>query len=238
MYNQAPQTELCTHVEASALWQPAREEIIMKRRILAVLAGISTLVAMGLTTAASAGASGHRQATRAAAGRLAAGFPDGVLCDLESTPLCMNGFDGSGGLIKGFHYTPGDAQDVAVTQDTTICGPKGEVTADCPFKPGLNLNNLNIGEPIVYINNYTNGKLYYADSSGNLREGSVGDDFVLSGNLTGTDPESDLIDVQASNALSISNEWDEACTTGLGNPIVVKFHSPTDARCIWSKHSS
>jgi hypothetical protein len=210
----------------------------MKYRILAVLAAISTLVVVGLTTAASAGASGHRQATRAAATRLAVGFPDGVLCDFESTPLCMNGYDGTGGLIKGFHYTPGDAQDVAVTQDTTICGPNGVVTSNCPFKLGLDLNTLYIKDPIVFISNYTNSKLYYADSSDNLREGSIGDDFVVQGDLTGSNAKADLIDVQASNALSINREWDQACTTGLGNAIVVRFPPASDADCVWTKHSS
>jgi hypothetical protein len=51
-------------------------------------------------------------------------FNDVELCDFQG-PLCMNGFDGNGGLVKSYPITPGNAQDVNVTK-LSNCG--GTVT--------------------------------------------------------------------------------------------------------------
>jgi hypothetical protein len=213
----------------------------LSHKIIAVLAVLTLPIAMAFATAASASVSDRHQAAHGT-WRVTPdwGFEEGVLCDSEATPLCMSGYDGSGGLVKGEHYSPGAAQDAVATQNTTICGSSGLVTSDCPFTSGLNLNNMFKKSPILYISNFTNGKLYYADPSDNnlMREGSSGDDFVQDGNLTGSGAGAALIDVQATNALDSYGEYVVACTNGLGNAVEMIVPQDGVIDCAWIEKSS
>ncbi len=169
-----------------------------------------------------------------------AGFVDGILCNIQTTSLCMSGDDGSGGLITSRHYTSGSAaQDMFVTQSTSICGA-GKVTETCPFVIGSGLNNHFDSQPIVFIGNFENQMLYYADpnSGDNLREGSRGDEFVLSADLSGADAGSQLVDVEVTNALPANTTPWGACTTGLGNAVSVDVLSGAGNPCVWTKQPS
>lgn len=213
----------------------------MNHKIIAVLAVLALPMAMAFATSASASVSDHHH--QAAVGTWRAtpdwGFEEGVLCDSEASPLCMSGYDGSGGLVKGNHYSPGVAQDAVATQNTTICGSAGLVTSDCPFTSGLNLNNTFKKFPILFVGNFANSKLYYYDPSDNLmREGSRGDDFVQDGDLTGPNAGAALVDVQATNALDSYNEYVVACTNGSGNAVELIVPQGGLIDCSWIEKSS
>lgn len=123
-------------------------------------------------------------ASTASAARSFTDLHDVELCDNTADSLCMNGFDGDGGAVKGFPFTPGDAQDVSVTKLANCGGTVTDVPA-CPFAAGTHLNSKFQGDPIVSITlDAQSSYAFRADSFGSMFEASSGSGqvWVLDGN--------------------------------------------------------
>lgn len=165
----------------------------------------------------------------------ATGFKNIVVCDLETPVLCMTGYDGNGGAVKGDPYATGRAQDVDVTP-LTNCG--GKVTNSCPFPSELGLTALR-GDSIVSITNRANGMTYRSDSQGlNVVEAMGGGDgqvWVQAFNLGGTNPGAFLINVFATNKLGAA---EFACTSGSGGQLFLVQNIPSsDPSCQWQEEA-
>lgn len=151
-------------------------------RKLAILAALTACLAnIGIATA-PAGAVALAGAVRATP--RFTNLHDVELCDSDGSGLCMNGFDGENGAVKSFPLTPGDAQDVSVTQLSNCGGTVTDVPA-CPFLAGLGLNSKFQGDPIVGITLDANGFGFRAQpNDGSMYESSGGPGmvWVLDGN--------------------------------------------------------
>lgn len=162
-------------------------------------------------------------------------FTNVVLCDLEASPLCMSGFDGNGGAVKGEPINPGQAQDVNVDV-LSNCG--GKVTNTCPFTEGLGLNKFFNGDSIVSITNRANGMTYRSDSQAlkvvEVSGGGNGQVWVQAGDLTGSHPGAFLVNVYASDKLGAAVE---ACTTGSGGQLFLEEQSVGSA-CQWQEFAN
>jgi hypothetical protein len=167
----------------------------------------------------------------------ATGFKNVVLCDLEASPLCMSGYDGNGGAVKGEPINPGAAQDVNVTV-LTNCG--GTVTNTCPFTEGLGLNKLFNGASIVSITNRANGMTYRSDSQAlkvvEVSGGGNGQVWVQVGDMTGSNPGAFLVNVYASDKLGVA---EIACTTGSGGQLFLEQqNSASEPACQWQEFAN
>lgn len=177
--------------------------------LLAVLA-----LAIGASVApASAAVSVHPRA-----------FAEGTLCD-SMFGTCMNGYDGSEGVVKTFDRDPDDGQLMAVVS-TSECG-SGTVSESCPFTEGSGLNSFYSGAAIVRLQNFTNKMFYRWDNSGQVLEDASGtgelwvqfDQFANAGGL--------LINVAASdNHFTDGGLPDVAAfadSTGNGHPLAIVY---------------
>jgi hypothetical protein len=163
------------------------------------------------------------------------------VCSQGGNNLCMNGFNGPGGVIKGFAdngITPDPKQDVNVDQ-VSNCG--GVVTANatdgfCPFS-NHTLDTQLKGKQVVSIFNSANGMVYRWDGGGGVVESTTGDGqvWVKDGDLTGASPGALLVNVEATN----DNDGIETfvCTNGPGAPLQAtdEFGDPNNipSRCFW-----
>ncbi len=152
------------------------------------------------------------------------------LCDNESSPLCMNGFDGDGGAVKSFARTPGDAQNVSVLAASN-CG--GSVTASCPFTVGSGFNTEFEGDTIVTINLDANTMFNFLASStdGSMEEASGGSGqlWVLVGSLTIGGSGAHIVNVAVTDEES---EEMYACDNGTSGDQMLVLHS-TLSTCTW-----
>jgi hypothetical protein len=188
------------------------------RKIIAVFAVLAALVA-SLSMTATAARAGTRVDTP---------FSDVELCNLASSSLCMNGFDGDGAAVKGYPFTPGDAQDVNVYLQLN-CG--GTVTHSCPFTLGSGMNDEYFGDTIIGILNDANSMVYRSNSSGDgVIESQAGNGqvWVQSGDLAGAHPMAVLVNVYASDRAGVPIV---ACTDGTGVPLQLAQYESSN--CNW-----
>jgi hypothetical protein len=190
-----------------------------KVTILAVVALAAGTVNVGI---AAGPADAVALASTVSAARSFTNLHDVELCDNTANSLCMNGFDGDGGSVNSFPFTPGDAQDVSVIKLTNCGGTVTDVPA-CPFAAGTHLNSKFQGDPIVGITLDANGYAFRADGMGSMLESSAGSGqvWVLDGNS--------YVNVADSSNNGLPQF---ACDDGhSGHPM---FVSPTlTANCVW-----
>ena len=169
------------------------------------------LMAAAVTLASSVASLGA-----AAVPASATGFKDVVLCNHQNPALCMNGYDGNGGPVNGYPYTPGAAQNVDVTA-LTECG--GTVTSTCPFTDTA-FDQHFLGKSIISITNRANKMTYRSDSQGlaviEATGGGDGQVWVQLGDLNGSNLGAVLINVYASDKLG---QTEEVCSSGSGGQL-------------------
>jgi hypothetical protein len=190
--------------------------------IAAALAGLALTITM---ISAPVAASAHIRPT---------GFSAGVLCDQESTALCMDA-PMINGTVNGAHYHPGNNQDVSVAVSTN-CG--GTVTSNCPFTTGLGDNSLFLGKSLITITNlhsadhyaYNPGNLIYEVESGN------GQVYVQVGDLI--NGFAYLVNVYATDLTGVYQEPVYICTNGNGSALFGETGNPASTDCGWTKHST
>jgi hypothetical protein len=158
------------------------------------------------------------------------GFSNAILCDTESTPLCLNVNGGNNANVKGYYYTPGNAQDISETVDTFMCN-NGLVSETCPFYLGSGLNSSLVGKPIVTLENNAYLMVYYATNDGYLKENISplsNNIFVQDGNIT-NGSSATLVNVGYTNYQHNGDPWAIA-TAGYGADVqivdTVNFSSP------------
>jgi hypothetical protein len=160
------------------------------------------------------------------------GFSAGVLCDQESTALCMNA--PGLGTVNGAHYHPGDAQDVSEAVSTN-CG--GKVTSNCPFTLGLGDNNLFLGDSLVTITNLHAGDPYAYNPDNFIYEVESGNGQVyvqLGDEVNGF---AYLINVYATDLLGVYQDPVYICTNG-SLALLGETGNPASTDCGWTKHST
>jgi hypothetical protein len=168
-----------------------------------------------------------------ASAQIRTGFGAGVLCDQESTALCMDA-PALNDTVNGVAYHPGNNQDVSVAVSTN-CG--GTVTSNCPFALGLGDNNLFLGKSLITITNlhsadhyaYNPDNFIYEVGSGNgqvyVQVGDMINGFAYLVNVYATDLQG-----QYQDPVYICTNGSLALLGETGN------HTSTD--CGWTKHST
>jgi hypothetical protein len=161
--------------------------------LAAVLLAVSA-ASLGVTAApAGAAAKAHTAAVPL--------FTDKVgvlLCTVNRNPMCMQGYDGLNGFIKGYPPTPGRSQRMDVTQ-LNNCG--GTVTHSCPFTVGSGLNNAYFGDTIVGITVQANSMSILANPNDVVLEAftGTGQVWVVDGFLTGANAGALFVNVAAAD---------------------------------------
>jgi hypothetical protein len=181
----------------------------------------------GAVAALAAGAVSFGMAIAPAGATALIGSP---LCNRLAEPLCMTGSGVDGAAVVG-EPNLSRGQDVELLRNTA-CG--GAVTADCPFTPGLDLNNDFINDPIVTIENPSFGMNYRSNSAGTgvIEESGGGDGqlwVVAPAGLNG----SILVNVFASDKLDTKDFYTPACTEGIGAQVALPAIDQ-GLNCQWS----
>ncbi len=204
----------------------------MIRRIIVLAAGVA-IVGMTNPGAYAAPARSIPQATasRSVSGVAVPGYTNRTsvqLCDTETVPLCMNGYDGNDMPVDVFQQTPGYAQNVSITQ-LSNCG--GTVTNTCPFADS-ELDTEFHGQTIVSITNDKNNMAYAADQNvfgAVIEETSGGGQvWVLDGDLS---DNAFLVNVWASDSVG---DAEYACDSGSpGSEVTLGGGSAYYPNCLW-----
>lgn len=183
---------------------------------------------MGAAAALAAGAVSLGMALAPASAALAPDNAGTQLCDNQTPRLCMSGFDGNFGVVKGFPVNPGAGQNVTLPLNSAACGG-GFVTSDCPFTPGLDLNNTFNGDPIITIVNDANGMNFRSNSAGT---GIVESSDPGDGQLWVIDGVK-LVNVYASDKLNEVDHYKRACTMGSGVQVAITSSTFGGNNCQW-----
>lgn len=216
-----------------------------KRRVVqATTAVVALAFTLGAPAAAGNAASAATTARNAPAGAIT---PDDLaavrVCSLGGNDLCMNGFDGTGGEVKGFAdngTSPDPTQDANVDQDSNCGGVVTMIPAPCPFtNPVLDGTGPDGygGDKIVSIFNSTNGMVYHWDGGVNVIESPTGDGqvWVQDGTLTGNNAGAVLVNVADTN-MQIGGIPTVVCTNNPGQDLVLDTlmsNGPPPAKCDW-----
>jgi hypothetical protein len=215
-----------------------------KRRVIQATAAVVALAfTLGVPAATGNAASAATTARNAPAGAIT---PDDLaavrVCSLGGNDLCMNGYDGTGGVVKGFAdngTSPDPTQDTNVDQDSNCGGVVTTTPAPCPFTDpvldGTGPNGYG-GDKIVSIFNSTNGMAYHWDGGVGVIESQTGDGqvWVQDGTLTGNDAGAVLVNVADTNAQG--GFPTVVCTNNPGNALVLDTlmsNEPPPANCDW-----
>jgi hypothetical protein len=206
----------------------------MKRKILlTALAAVMSAAAMASPATINAAAMTLAPATAAAD---PVGLNPGWVCDDDKNTTCLNG----NGDDYAYVYTKAqanvEAEDTQLTAADVCEGfPGDQVTDDCPFKVGSNMNSKYDTDYIVEISSSLDGDLTYAAYESHVEqqpgEGTNGTLWVLQ-SIDPTDPNNDLyylINVADSNGGTPYF----ACSTGLNDTLLVTDTFQGTGECEW-----
>jgi hypothetical protein len=154
-----------------------------------------------------------------------------------STPLCADANGTSGDSITGKSCSGGNNQIFSSNADN-ICNGSNKVTDgtgnDCPFLPGLGLDQKYVGDPIVTIPNVHYGTIWQSTGVNTdivqVNSGSM-TAWVIDGTCS-VGFGCSLVNVAASNTLNVNGNYESACSEGAGSALKLE-DTPTANKCVW-----
>jgi hypothetical protein len=211
------------------------------------LAAVLTATALSLAAAPASASPGNAPPVHPSAITPDTAFTDVQICE-TGDGLCMAGHDGNGGGITGEPFATGVAETVNII-GANDCG--GTVVYEpnakpqpvfCPFADHAQDNQYK-GDDLVVIQNADNLMTYRSfDASGIFESpGSDGEVWVQDGNLAGSGPAADLINVKVSATEASQGAEDPseaACGGGgAGRDLFLANPGNSGGLCAWKVHS-